>query len=260
MAPSLVMTPPQDLTLLEAHRAEDHGTTSVVSARALAEAVAPALARRYAIEEDATGTPLLYQSHTDSPPTRATLTVVGRACAAAARAVLETTPRDGLSPRQAQRLVDTLRLLREDPSYALAVARAARWKLPRLDEEQRAQRAAARSEATKAQRAAGKWADPRYRRAVQTECMSRGEAQVLRVLPKWLPAQTPGAYPFGVVWATWCAQLAVLPKGVHPALPDAHRVGKIRFFALLREVAAETPRLRAVRHAGRDTLHIEAAD
>jgi hypothetical protein len=259
-APSSSMTLPQDLTLLDAHRAEDHGTVSAVGARALAEAVAPELARRYAIAEDAAGTPLLFQIHADGPPTRETLTVVGRACAVAARATLQAIPRDGLTPRQAQRLGDTLQLLRSgDSSYVVAIARAARWKLPPLDDEQRAQLAAVRAEMTRSQRAADKWADPAFRRATESERVARGEAEVRRVLPRWLPAQTPGAYPFGVVWATWCAQLATHPKGVHPKLPDAHRVGKIRFFTLLREVAAETPRLRVNRHAGRETLHIEAA-
>ena len=254
------MTTPQDLTLLDAHRAEDRGRFSAVSPRALAEAVAPELARRYAIAEDAAGTPLLYQSHVDGPPTREPLAVVGRACAVAARAVLEAIPRDNLTPRQAQRLGDTLQLLRSgDSSYIVAIASAARWWLPALDDAQRAQLGAARAEMTRSQRAADKWADPATRRAAESERRARGEAEVRRVLPKWLPAQTPGAYPFGVVWATWCAQLAVHPKGIHPALPDAHRVGKVRFFALLREVAAETPRLRAVRHAGRDTLYIEEA-
>ena len=258
-APSSSMTLPHDLTLLDALRAEDHGTVSAVSARALADAVTAGLARRYAIVEDAAGMPLLYQSHADGPPTRETLAVVGRACAVAARAVLEAIPSDDLTPRQAQRLADTLRLLRSgDSSYVVAIARAARWKLPSLDDDQRAQLDAARAEMTRSQRAADKWADPAFRRATESERMARGEAEVRRVLPRWLPAQTPGTYAFGVVWATWCAQLAAHPRGVHPKLPDAHRVGKIRFFALLREVAVEASQLRVVRHSGRDTLHIEA--
>ena len=250
------MTLPHDLTLLDAHRAEDHGTVSAVGARALADAVAPELARRYAIAEDAAGTPLLYQTHAGGPPTRETLVVVGRACAVAAREQLETISREALPPRQAQRLDDTLCLLREDSAYANTIARAIRWKLPALDDAQRARLDAARAEMTRSQRAADKWADPAFRRATEAERVARGEVEVRRVLTGWLPGQTPGAYAFGVVWATWCAQLAAHPKGVHPKLPDAHRVGKIRFFALLREVAAETPRLRVNRHAGRETLHI----
>jgi len=252
------MTLPPDLTLLDAHRAEESGTVSAVSPWALAEAVAPELARRFAMAEDAAGAPLLYRSHAEGAPTRETLAVVGRACAVAARAVLEAIPREGLTPRQAQRLRDTLQLLRSgDSSYVVAIARAARWKLPALNAPQIEQLDAARAEKTRAQRAADKWADPDFRRTVEAERAARGKAELQRVLPKWLPTWPPGAHTFGDIWADWRRQVGGHAKGVHPALPDAHRVGKIRFFALLREAAAEVPGLRVGRHAGYDTLYVE---